>query len=133
MKRRSFIQVIAATGFGGIAARKAKDVKEEWQHTEFLECLKRNHKPTSGLGVDELGEPWTKEPRYPIGARKMMPDGRVFRYVHSTKPPSTIVRQGQLLGVEHDKNWIQTKGPCLVATGELYEGSERGLINICED
>ena len=106
IKRRSFLQGIAAAIFGGGAALKAKkDVDLEHLEGEPVAILtKEKYEAALNYGKDE----------YSVGTRKEMPDGRIFRYCQNTYKPSTLLQRGKLCGVVHDKDWLQTYGECKV-------------------
>lgn len=129
LKRRSFLQGIAATVLAGLGISKTKaglehlegQPVEEWQHTEFLECLKRNH-PL------ELNIPEPKEGEFPIGTRLGYRDGRVFRYVAHNETRGNILYCYGYCGVTVPNGWIQTYGPCL-CKAKQNEESELVLVH----
>jgi len=97
IKRRSFMQAIAATIFGGglLKARKGRSA-----------CDICNE------ALEKIGH----EPEYPLGTRKVLPDGRVFRYVKFVDKgrKGQLVQRHGIMGVVADDGWVQTIGPCMM-------------------
>ena len=118
LKRRSFLQGIAASVYALIFGKKIIEYKGDSpgfdQHGEFLEMLKRDHEANTVEQLDALGEPWTKEPQYELGTRKVMPDGRVFRYIKHDCPTGQLIDPSFYgdLAVTAEDGWIQIRGFC---------------------
>ena len=55
---------------------------------------------------------------FPIGTRKVLPDGRVMVYMQHSSPEGTLIRRGDLVGVAHPNGWVQTRGLCYVKASE---------------
>lgn len=52
-------------------------------------------------------------PEYPLGTRKVVADGRVFRYCQ-VKKTGFIKKNDQIVGIGMGDGWMQTYGPCVV-------------------
>lgn len=115
IKRRSFMQGIAAAVFAGLGI-KAKEVHDDWQYTEFLDMLKRDHEANLEHLEGEQVEVISEGAEYELGTRRVMPDGRVFRYVQAVGPKGNLYQGCGFCGVNHGSGWIQTKGQCMVNT-----------------
>ena len=107
IKRRSFLQGIAAAIFGGGVALKAKkDAGLEHLEGEPVEIL-------------EAGA----EQEYELGARKETGFGynrKVFRYVQHQESPGSLRQYHGIKGVTKENGWLQTYGVCGV-TMEGYD------------
>ena len=119
IKRRSFLQGIAAAVFAGLGIKKAKDTKDCGQHTEFLEMLKREHeanlKHLEGEPVEILQA--GAEQEYELGEKRETGFGynrKIFRYVKNAQPKGNLYQGHGVFGVVHDNEWIQTYGECQV-------------------
>lgn len=68
--------------------------------------------------------------QYPLGTRKIMADGRVFRYCQVEKK-GFIEQGGQVVGFGTGDGWMQTWGPCIVPT----EGQHRifGYVDVVDE
>lgn len=104
MNRRNFLKRVGQVLAGGVALTTKAEPKGL-----TLEKIRKCK--------DELEK--AEKAQFALGTRKIMADGRVFRYCQ-VKTTGIMKKNGQIVGYGIGDGWMQTWGPCVVQAEDQH-------------
>ncbi len=114
INRRKFLKRVGQVLAGVTAAPGLVKAKPKYEASGCPSC------PSSSSSAKDIcNEALSKVGEYPLGTRKIMADGRVFRDCQ-TRKKGFIEQNGQIVGYGTGDGWMQTWGPCVVPAKDQH-------------
>lgn len=122
LNRRTFMQGVAATLFGGVTAAKVKRKSDDDKPLLYklnedgsVEVVDEKSKfPKFTTRELEKVNATLETSEFPVGTTQVTGDGCIFIYVRHSEQPGNFVNANGFQGVAAENGWAQTYGPCMI-------------------